>query len=249
MTSPSTSNFAASATRTFTRCATNGSPESTPWFPATRSPEWSPASAAKSPSSSPETTSALAAWSIRAAIVRSCKRDLEQYCLEGMTLTYNALERDGKTPTYGGYSERIVVDENYVLRIPDSLPLDAAAPLLCAGITLYSPLKHWGAGPGKNVAIVGMGGLGHIGVKIASKLGAEVTVLSQSLSKQADGKRFGAAHYYATSDRGTFDKLQIQFRSHHQHCFRKYRLERLRRPSQARWHHGGCRRPRQTCVR
>lgn len=141
----------------------------------------------------------------------SCIRNLEQYCLEGMTLTYNALERDGKTPTYGGYSDHIVVDENYVLRIPDKLPLDAAAPLLCAGITLYSPLKHWSAGPGKKVAIVGMGGLGHIGVKIAHALGAEVTVLSQSLSKEKDGKRFGAAHYYATSDPETFKQLKSSF--------------------------------------
>jgi uncharacterized zinc-type alcohol dehydrogenase-like protein len=98
-----------------------------------------------------------------------------------------------------------------VLRIPDNLSLDAAAPLLCAGITLYSPLKHWGAGPGKKVAIVGLGGLGHMGVKIAHALGAEVTVLSQSLKKQADGKRLGADHYYATSDPETFKKLARSF--------------------------------------
>jgi uncharacterized zinc-type alcohol dehydrogenase-like protein len=104
-----------------------------------------------------------------------------------------------------------VVDENYVLRIPDNLPLDASAPLLCAGITLYSPLKHWNAGPGKNVAIVGLGGLGHMGVKLAHALGAEVTVLSQSLKKQADGKRLGADHFYATSDPETFTKLKGHF--------------------------------------
>ncbi len=95
--------------------------------------------------------------------------------------------------------------------MPENLPLEACAPLLCAGITLYSPLKHWNAGPGKKVAIVGMGGLGHMGVKLAHALGAEVTVLSQSLSKQADGKRFGASHYYATSDPETFTKLAGQF--------------------------------------
>ena len=97
-----------------------------------------------------------------------------------------------------------MVDENYVLGIPEGIALDVAAPLLCAGITLYSPLRHWGAGPGKKVAIVGMGGLGHMGVKIAHALGAEVTVLSQTLSKQEDGMRLGADHYYATSDKQTF---------------------------------------------
>jgi uncharacterized zinc-type alcohol dehydrogenase-like protein len=140
----------------------------------------------------------------------SCKRDLEQYCLSGATGTYNALDKAGN-PTYGGYSDRIVVDEHFVLRIPDSLPLDAAAPLLCAGITTYSPLRHWNAGPGKKVAIVGMGGLGHVGVKLAHAMGAEVTVLSQTLSKKADGRRLGADHYYATSDPETFTKLAGTF--------------------------------------
>jgi len=120
--------------------------------------------------------------------------------------TYNARDKEGQ-PTYGGYSERIVADENYVLRMPDNLPLEACAPLLCAGITLYSPLRHWKAGPGKRVAIIGLGGLGHMGVKIAHAMGAEVTVLSQSLKKQADGKRLGADHFYATSDPETFTNL------------------------------------------
>ena len=96
------------------------------------------------------------------------------------------------------------MDDDYTLRIPDSIPLDVAAPLLCAGITLYSPLKRWQAGPGKKVAILGLGGLGHMGVKIAHALGAEVTVLSQSLRKQEDGLKLGADHYYATSDEETF---------------------------------------------
>ncbi len=139
-----------------------------------------------------------------------CKRDLEQYCAVGMNQTYNGREKDG-SPTYGGYSERIVVDENYVLRIPENLPLDASAPLLCAGITLYSPLRHWNAGPGKKVAIVGLGGLGHMGVKLAHAMGAEVTVLSQTLRKQEDGKRLGADHFHATSDPATFEKLQRTF--------------------------------------
>jgi uncharacterized zinc-type alcohol dehydrogenase-like protein len=139
-----------------------------------------------------------------------CMQGLEQYCTVGTIWTYNGRDKEGQ-PTYGGYSDRIVVDENYALRMPDNLPLDACAPLLCAGITLYSPLKHWGAGPGKRVAIVGLGGLGHMGVKLAHALGAEVTVLSQSLKKQADGKRLGADHYYATSDPETFTKLVGQF--------------------------------------
>ncbi|EKF25192.1 NADP-dependent alcohol dehydrogenase C 1 [Mycolicibacterium hassiacum DSM 44199] len=139
-----------------------------------------------------------------------CRAGLEQFCERGMVGTYNAVDRDGQ-PTYGGYSGAIVVDENYVLRIPDALPLDAAAPLLCAGITTYSPLRHWNAGPGKQVAVIGLGGLGHVAVKLARALGAEVTVLSQSLKKMEDGLRLGAGHYYATSDRDTFKKLRNRF--------------------------------------
>ncbi|MEU3463449.1 NAD(P)-dependent alcohol dehydrogenase [Streptomyces sp. NPDC006733] len=140
----------------------------------------------------------------------NCRNGDEQYCLKGGTGTYNAIGTDGE-PTYGGYSTHVVVDEHFVLRIPEGVELDVAAPLLCAGITLYSPLKHWNAGPGKKVAIVGMGGLGHMGVKIAAALGAEVTVLSQSLRKQDDAKRFGAEHYFATSDEATFQQLAGHF--------------------------------------
>ncbi|KOF17811.1 hydroxyacid dehydrogenase [Ensifer adhaerens] len=136
--------------------------------------------------------------------------DLEHY-LPGLVVTYNGVEADGKTATQGGYSDSIVVREGYVLSIPENLPLDAAAPLLCAGITLYSPLRHWKAGPGKKVAIVGMGGLGHMGVKIAHAMGAEVTVLSQSLSKKEDGLKLGADHYFATNDPETFKTLQGHF--------------------------------------
>jgi len=139
-----------------------------------------------------------------------CRRGIEQYCGNGLVLTYNGRERDG-TPTMGGYSDRIVVNEDYVLRMPVNLPLDAAAPLLCAGITLYSPLMHWKAGPNRKVAIVGLGGLGHMGVKLAHAMGAEVTVLSHSLKKQADGKRMGASYFYATSDPETFNKLSGAF--------------------------------------
>ncbi|MCJ1677785.1 NAD(P)-dependent alcohol dehydrogenase [Streptomyces sp. APSN-46.1] len=139
-----------------------------------------------------------------------CLRGQEQYCVRGITGTYNAIDKNGE-PTYGGYSSHIVVDENYTVRVPDGLALDVAAPLLCAGITLYSPLKHWQAGPGKKVAIVGLGGLGHMGVKIAHALGAEVTVLSQSLRKKEDGLKLGASHYYATSDETTFEELAGSF--------------------------------------
>ena len=140
----------------------------------------------------------------------SCLAGIEQYCKKGATSTYNGVGKDGQ-PTYGGYSEAIVVDENYVLRIPDALPLDAAAPLLCAGITLYSPLRHWNAGPDTRVAVIGLGGLGHMGVKLGTALGADVTVLSQSLKKMEDGLRLGASNYYATADGDTFRKLRGSF--------------------------------------
>ncbi|MGW1840121.1 NAD(P)-dependent alcohol dehydrogenase [Streptomyces sp. NPDC002067] len=142
----------------------------------------------------------------------NCRAGIEQYCTGdlGNVGTYNSVGRDGE-PTQGGYSTHLVVDENYALRIPESIPLDAAAPLLCAGITVYSPLAHWHAGPGKKVAVVGLGGLGHMGVKIAHAMGAEVTVLSQSLRKKDDGLRFGADDYRATSDPDTFKELAGTF--------------------------------------
>ncbi|GAA4963716.1 NAD(P)-dependent alcohol dehydrogenase [Kineococcus glutinatus] len=140
----------------------------------------------------------------------NCRKGEEQYCLKGNIGTYNAIGRDGQ-PTQGGYSQSVVVTEDFVCRIPEGIELDVAAPLLCAGITLYSPLKHWGAGPGKRVAIVGLGGLGHMGVKIAHALGAEVTVLSQSLKKQEDALRLGADRYFATSDPDTFEQLANSF--------------------------------------
>ncbi|GAA2242341.1 dehydrogenase [Streptomyces ruber] len=139
-----------------------------------------------------------------------CKAGKEQYCVKGNVQTYGAVGKDGEV-TYGGYSTHIVVDQDFALRIPDGLSLDVAAPLLCAGITTYSPLKHWNAGPGKKVAVLGMGGLGHMGVKLAHALGAEVTVLSQSLRKKDDGLKLGADHYYATSDPETFEKLRGSF--------------------------------------
>lgn len=139
-----------------------------------------------------------------------CRKGDEQYCLSGNTGTYAAIDRYGQY-TQGGYSTHIVVTEDFVVRIPDSLGLDVAAPLLCAGITTYSPLRHWGAGPGKKVAVVGLGGLGHMAVKLAHAIGAEVTVLSQSLKKKVDGLRLGADQYYATNDPETFKTLAGSF--------------------------------------
>jgi alcohol dehydrogenase (NADP+) len=140
----------------------------------------------------------------------NCLKGDEQYCLNGMVGTYGAEDRDG-TITQGGYSSHVVVTEDFVVRIPEGIDLDVAAPLLCAGITTYSPLRHWGAGPGKKVAVVGLGGLGHMAVKLAHAMGAEVTVLSQSLKKQEDGLRLGADNYFATSDPSTFERLAGTF--------------------------------------
>jgi alcohol dehydrogenase (NADP+) len=140
----------------------------------------------------------------------NCLAGREQYCIPGNTLTYGAVDQDG-TITQGGYSTHIVVDEHFVLSIPAGIGLDEAAPLLCAGITTYSPLRRHGAGPGKDVAVVGLGGLGHMAVKLAHALGARVTVLSQSLKKQEDGLRLGADAYYATSDTEIFGALAGTF--------------------------------------
>jgi len=139
-----------------------------------------------------------------------CLAGEEQYCQKGPVYTYNSLDYEGN-PTYGGYSQQIVVDEHYVVRIPAALSFDVAAPLLCAGITTYSPLKHWNAGPGKKVAVIGMGGLGHLGVQIAHALGAEVTVLSQGESKREEAFRFGADHFHATQSGEVFPLLAGTF--------------------------------------
>lgn len=139
-----------------------------------------------------------------------CRDHLEQFCSRPI-FTYNCLEKDNKTIAQGGYSTRIVVHQDFVLRIPDNLPLDRTAPLLCAGITTYSPLRHWNAGPGKRVAIIGLGGLGHMAVKIAHAMKAEVTVLTRTLDKKDDALRLGAAHVYATNDPKTFEKLARHF--------------------------------------
>lgn len=134
----------------------------------------------------------------------NCKQGLQQYCLEGMTGTYNQLERDGKTVAMGGYSNYFVINEDYAVHIPANLPLEGVAPLLCAGITLYSPIKHWNVGPGKKVAVMGLGGLGHMGVKFAVAMGAEVTVLSHSPNKKDDALAMGAHHFVATNDDSVF---------------------------------------------
>ncbi len=141
----------------------------------------------------------------------ACHADEEQFCEPGASFTYNGHEQDGKTPTYGGYSSRIVVDENYVMRIPDGMDLPRTAPLLCAGITTYSPFKRYGVGSGSRVAVLGLGGLGHVGLRIARAMGAEVTVLSHSQSKHADAKRLGADDFVATSDAGALRKSAKRF--------------------------------------
>jgi uncharacterized zinc-type alcohol dehydrogenase-like protein len=130
----------------------------------------------------------------------NCKEGLEQYCSKGMVGTYNGQERDGSGITYGGYSKQIVAHEDFILRIPENLPLEGIAPLLCAGITTYSPLRHWKVGKGDKVGILGLGGLGHMGVKLAASMGAEVTMLSHSPKKEADAKRLGAHKFILTAD-------------------------------------------------
>lgn len=141
----------------------------------------------------------------------SCGEGLEQYCEKGMVGTYNSKERDGKTVTQGGYSTKIVVNEKFVLRISPKLPLDKAAPLLCAGITTYSPLRHWKVGPQSKVAVMGLGGLGHMAVKLAAAMGAEVTVISSSMKKKEDAHRLGATNYIVGSDEENFKKYNRYF--------------------------------------
>lgn len=140
----------------------------------------------------------------------NCRKGLEQYCLNGNVQTYGTKDRDG-TITQGGYSTHVVVDQDFVLKIPRQIPLDKAAPILCAGVTTYSPLRHWKAGRGKKVAINGLGGLGHMGVQIAHALGAEVTVLSRTPGKKRDAHRFGADHFHLTTEKATLEKLANTF--------------------------------------
>ena len=141
----------------------------------------------------------------------ACRRGEEQYCDGPLVFTYNSLEKDGKTATQGGYSSQIVVDENYVLRVAKDASLDRVAPLLCAGITTYSPLRHWKVAKGQRVAVLGLGGLGHMAVKLAAAFGAEVTLLSSSPSKKADSERLGAHHFEVTSDEAALAKLSRRF--------------------------------------
>jgi uncharacterized zinc-type alcohol dehydrogenase-like protein len=141
----------------------------------------------------------------------ACRAGEEQYCIPGASFTYNSTEQDKVTPTYGGYSKQIVVDEKYLLRVPAGLALDAAAPLLCAGITTYSPLMHFGVKRGDRVGIVGLGGLGHMGVKFAHALGAHTTVLSHSPGKREDALRLGADDFIAARDPQVFEDNKARF--------------------------------------
>jgi uncharacterized zinc-type alcohol dehydrogenase-like protein len=140
-----------------------------------------------------------------------CRHDLQQFCATGPAWTYNSTEMDRKTPTYGGYSKAVVVDEAYVLKVAPGQDLSRVAPLLCAGITTWSPLRHWKVGKGSRVAVVGLGGLGHMAVKLAAALGAEVTLLSSSASKQADARRLGSHEFVVTTAPGAFRKLAGRF--------------------------------------
>ena len=141
----------------------------------------------------------------------NCKKGLEQYCKNGMVVTYNGYERDKKTVTYGGYSKQIVVREEFVLHVSDKLPLEAVAPLLCAGITTYSPLRHWKVGKGHKVGVIGLGGLGHMAVKFAVSFGAEVTMLSTSPGKREDALSLGAHKFVLTSEPDQLKRLSGQF--------------------------------------
>ena len=136
----------------------------------------------------------------------NCVKGLQQYCLEGMTGTYNGYERNSQTIAFGGYSNYFVIEEGYAVKVPSNLDPAGVAPLLCAGITLYSPIKHWKVGPGKYVAVMGLGGLGHMGVKFAAALGADVTVLSHSPKKEKDALAMGAHHFVDTSNPDNFAK-------------------------------------------
>jgi uncharacterized zinc-type alcohol dehydrogenase-like protein len=145
---------------------------------------------------------------------RTCENCLaghQQYCQNGMTGTYNGYERDGETVAYGGYSNKFVIDQDYAVKIPANLAIEGVAPLLCAGITLYSPLRHWKAGPGKKVGVIGLGGLGHMGVKFAAAMGAEVTVFSHSAGKEIDAKRMGAHHFVVTKNAEALAPLSEKF--------------------------------------
>ena len=141
----------------------------------------------------------------------NCVRGLQQYCTQGMTGTYNTMERDGTTIAQGGYSNLFVINQDYAVHVPNNLDMAGVAPLLCAGITLYSPLKHWGAKPGMKVGVMGLGGLGHMGVKFAAALGAHVTVLSHSPGKEADAKAMGAHEFVVTKDPKNLKALASTF--------------------------------------
>jgi alcohol dehydrogenase (NADP+) len=141
----------------------------------------------------------------------NCLNGLEQYCTNGASYTYNSHEQDKKTPTYGGYSKLIVVHEDFVLHVSEKLPVTAVAPLLCAGITTYSPLRHWKVGKGHKIGVLGLGGLGHMAVKFAVSFGAEVTILSRSSSKEADAKRLGAHNFVLTSDKASVKAVKGHF--------------------------------------
>lgn len=141
----------------------------------------------------------------------NCKQDLEQYCLNGSTGTYNGKDKHSDTQTFGGYSEKVVVDEHFVLKVPENLDLPAVAPLLCAGITTWSPLRHWKAGEGSKVAVIGLGGLGHMAIKLAHALGAEVSLFTRTPGKTQDAKELGADHVLISTNEAQMQSVKGKF--------------------------------------
>ena len=231
-----------SATPTSTPSVATGGRSRSRSCPATRSSAGSWRSARRSPRTRSATASASAASSAAAARAPPACAATSSTAGSPRVPTYAGTDRDGST-TQGGYSTHLVVDQHFVLSVPAGLDPAAAAPLLCAGITTYSPLKRWGAGPGRKVAVVGLGGLGHMAVKIAHAMGAEVTVLSQSLKKQEDGLRLGADHYHATSDPDTFELLAESFDLILNTVSARDRRQRLPGPGRRRRRPGQRRRP------
>ena len=228
-TSSSTSSTPASATPTSTPSTATGDLSPSRSCPATRSSGSSPPSAPTSPSTELGDRVGVGCMVNSCGECTNCRNGDEQYCLNGMVPTYAGTDRDGTT-TQGGYSTHVVVDADFVLSVPDGIDPAAAAPLLCAGITTYSPLRRWGAGPGKKVAIVGLGGLGHMAVKLAHALGADVTVLSQSLKKQEDGLRLGAEPLLRHVGPRHLQRARRAVRPHRQHGQREDRRRRLPGP-------------------
>ena len=232
----SKSSSAASATPTSIRSATSGAsscPRSTRSSRAMRSSGGSPRSAPRSPSTKPGDLAAVGCLVDSDRTCPQCKAGLEQFC-PNLTLTFNSPDKHLGGVTYGGYSDSIVVDERFVLRVPANLNLAGAAPLLCAGITTYSPMRHWGVTKGKKVGIVGLGGLGHMGVKFAHAFGAHVVVFTTSPNKKEDALRLGADEVVVSRNAERDEEARRQLRLHPRRRRRRARHQRLYQPARPR---------------